>query len=100
MRVYVDSSVVLRVVLGESNRLQAPRITTAVNSELIRVECLRVLDASRSSRSSSAHFDAPKATAFVRRIQQMMVRIVHEVDGAVTGDWRVHGRPVCTIGFG
>ncbi len=45
MKAYLDSSVVLRVVLGEPNRLKAwSRITTAVSSELVRVECLRVLD--------------------------------------------------------
>jgi predicted nucleic acid-binding protein len=50
VRVYVDSSVLLRVVLNESKRLAAwSRITTAVSSELIRVECLRVLDRLRLS---------------------------------------------------
>jgi predicted nucleic acid-binding protein len=42
---YLDASVILRVVLGEPNRLpEWPRITTAVSSELVRVECLRVFD--------------------------------------------------------
>jgi predicted nucleic acid-binding protein len=42
---YVDSSVVLRVVLGERGRLAAwARVTRAVTSEITRVECLRVLD--------------------------------------------------------
>lgn len=50
MRVYVDSSVLLRVVLGEPKRLSAwSRITIAVSSELIRVESLRVLDRIRFS---------------------------------------------------
>jgi len=45
MKVYLDSSVVLRMVLGEPNRLRAwSRITPAISSELVRVECLRVLD--------------------------------------------------------
>ena len=35
----------LRVVLGERNRLKEwSRITRAVSSEIVRVECLRVLD--------------------------------------------------------
>jgi predicted nucleic acid-binding protein len=45
MRVYVESSVVLRVVLGEKGRLAAwSRISDPVTSEITRVECLRTLD--------------------------------------------------------
>lgn len=45
---YVDSSVLLRVVLGEPGRLRAwPTISTAVSSELIRLECLRTIDRAR-----------------------------------------------------
>lgn len=50
MKVYVDSSVVLRVVLGEAGRLaQWSRITSAVTSEIAKVECLRALDRLRLS---------------------------------------------------
>jgi uncharacterized protein len=45
---YVDSSALLRVVLGEPARLTIwPRITTPVSSELIRLECLRTIDRAR-----------------------------------------------------
>jgi uncharacterized protein len=45
MRVYFDSSVVLRVVLGERGRLKEwLRTSEAVTSEITRVECLRALD--------------------------------------------------------
>jgi predicted nucleic acid-binding protein len=45
MRVYFDSSVVLRVVLGERGRLKEwSRASSAVTSEITRVECLRALD--------------------------------------------------------
>lgn len=45
MRVYFDSSVVLRVVLGERGRLKEwSRTSDAVTSEITRVECLRALD--------------------------------------------------------
>lgn len=48
LNVYVDSSVVLRVVLGEPNRLRLwPKITNPVSSELIRLECLRTIDRAR-----------------------------------------------------
>jgi predicted nucleic acid-binding protein len=45
MRIYFDSSVVLRVVLGERGRLKEwSRTSEAVTSEITRVECLRALD--------------------------------------------------------
>lgn len=48
MKVYVDSSVLLRVVLGESGRLRIwPKIDGAVASELIVLECLRTIDRAR-----------------------------------------------------
>lgn len=48
MNMYIDSSVLLRVVLGESGRLNLwSRIETAISSELIRLECLRTIDRAR-----------------------------------------------------
>jgi predicted nucleic acid-binding protein len=48
LNVYVDSSVLLRIVLGEPHRLRIwPTITNAVSSELIRLECLRTIDRAR-----------------------------------------------------
>jgi predicted nucleic acid-binding protein len=48
LNVYVDSSVLLRVVLGEASRLRIwSRITLPVASELIRLECLRTIDRAR-----------------------------------------------------
>lgn len=48
MNVYVDSSVLLRVVLGEPEPLRGwRRIDQAVSSELIRLECLRTIDRAR-----------------------------------------------------
>jgi predicted nucleic acid-binding protein len=48
LNVYVDSSVLLRVVLGEPSRLRIwTKITNAVSSELIRLECLRTIDRAR-----------------------------------------------------
>jgi len=45
VKAYLDSSVLLRVVLGEPKRLpEWSRITEAVTSEIARVECLRALD--------------------------------------------------------
>lgn len=48
MIVYLDSSILLRVVLGEPRPLPIwSRITRALSSELIRVECLRTIDRAR-----------------------------------------------------
>lgn len=45
MRAYLDSSILLRVVLGDARRLSEwSRITSASTNEIARVECLRVLD--------------------------------------------------------
>ncbi len=48
MNAYVDSSVLLRIVLGEPEPLPSwPHIDRAVSSEMIRLECLRTLDQAR-----------------------------------------------------
>lgn len=48
MLAYVDSSVILRVVLREKGRLAVwPRLTGVSTSDLARVECFRVLDRAR-----------------------------------------------------
>lgn len=48
MNVYVDSSVLLRVVLGEPGRLRIwSKIDNPVSSEMIRLECLRTIDRAR-----------------------------------------------------
>ncbi len=48
MNAYIDSSVLLRVILGEPDRLTSwGRIDLAVSSDLIRLECLRTIDRAR-----------------------------------------------------
>ena len=45
MIAYLDSSVLLRIVLGQADRLKEwPKIETGVASALAEVECLRTLD--------------------------------------------------------
>jgi predicted nucleic acid-binding protein len=45
VKVYFDTSVILRAILGEPGRLaEWSRVVTAVTSELTRVESLRALD--------------------------------------------------------
>ncbi len=60
MKAYVDSSVVLRVVMGQPDRLAEWRgITQAVASGLLEVECLRTIDRLRAS----GHFSIEDATS-------------------------------------
>ncbi|MEX0791369.1 MAG: type II toxin-antitoxin system VapC family toxin [Actinomycetota bacterium] len=48
LNAYIDSSVLLRLILSEPQPLEIwSKITTAVSSELIRVECLRTIDRAR-----------------------------------------------------
>jgi predicted nucleic acid-binding protein len=48
MNAYVDSSVLLRVVLGEPGRLKIwSKLTNPMSSELIRLECMRTIDRGR-----------------------------------------------------
>jgi predicted nucleic acid-binding protein len=48
LNAYIDSSVLLRIVLGESEPLPSwDRINLAVSSDLIRLECLRTIDRAR-----------------------------------------------------
>lgn len=50
MNVYLDSSVLLRILLGQPGRLREwSRITGGVASRLVEVECLRVVDRIRLS---------------------------------------------------
>ena len=45
MIAYVDSSVVLRLIMGQTDSLSEwPRISRGVASELVTVECLRTVD--------------------------------------------------------
>ena len=48
MTVYVDTSVLLRVVLAEPGRLRNWKaITRPIASDLVRLECLRTIDRAR-----------------------------------------------------
>lgn len=68
MNVYVDSSIVLRVILGEPGALPGwTRIRRAVSSQLIRLECLRTIDRARI-RLSLADADVAQRRASVLEV--------------------------------
>lgn len=72
MIVYIDSSVLLRIVLGQPGQLREwKRITTGVASGLIEVECLRTLDRLHLSGQLSAQMSAVRRAAVYRVIEAL-----------------------------
>jgi predicted nucleic acid-binding protein len=71
---YVDTSVLLRVVLGQSGRLDAwSSIQTAVSSALVEVESLRTLDRLRLADEVSSEQLAERREAVFRLVEEMEV---------------------------
>ncbi len=67
MTTYVDSSVVLRIVLGQRGQLgEWKKIRTAVASGLLEVECLRTLDRLRAAGHLSVEDAAARRAAVFR----------------------------------
>jgi len=74
MIAYVDSSVLLRVVLGQPRRLKEwKRITRGVASALVEVECLRTLDRLRIAERISDESLAPRREAIYRLVESMEI---------------------------
>lgn len=75
MIAYIDSSVLLRVVLGQPDRLEAwHQIERAVTSALTEVECLRTLD--RRHQQGLLTGDAwPERRGLVIRMLERMERV-------------------------
>jgi predicted nucleic acid-binding protein len=69
---YLDSSVLLRVVLGQRNALKEwDRITLGVASALVEVECLRTLDRLRLARGFTDEAIAERREAIYRLLEAM-----------------------------
>ncbi len=72
MIAYIDSSVLLRVVLGQPGQLpEWKKITTGVASGLIEVECLQTLDRLHLSGHLSAQVSAVRREAVYRIIDAL-----------------------------
>ena len=70
MIAYLDSSVVLRLVLGEEGRLREfERITRGISSLLLKVECLRTIDRLRLSGRIPADEVVPRMAAVHRFLE-------------------------------
>jgi predicted nucleic acid-binding protein len=72
LNVYVDASVLLRVVFGEAGRVRIwPRIEVAVASELVMVECLRTIDRARILRGLDDREVARRRTAVYETLDRI-----------------------------
>jgi predicted nucleic acid-binding protein len=71
---YLDSSVVLRVVLGQRNRLKEwKQVREGVASALVEVECLRTLDRLRLRAEISDRALAVRREAIFRLLEEVSV---------------------------
>jgi len=69
VNVYVDSSVLLRVVLEEAGRLRDwHRIERPISSQLIRLECLRTIDRARLRLSLTDEETAKRRAAVLEQL--------------------------------
>lgn len=74
MIAYVDSSVLLRVVLGQRNALREwPTIERGIASALVQVECLRTLDRLRIQQRIAEESIAERREAVYTVIETMEV---------------------------
>jgi predicted nucleic acid-binding protein len=79
--VYVDASILLRVVLGQSNALADWRkIRRGISSTLIRTECLRTLD---RLRLTSALSDVDMSRHRAKLISVLNAMDLVELDASV-----------------
>lgn len=77
LNVYVDSSVLLRVVFGEPGRLKIwPKIENPVSSELIRLECLRTIDRARIRLGLTDEAVAQRRAALLESIDTFALIVV------------------------
>lgn len=74
MTAYLDSSVILRVVLGQPDRWKEwAQVDTGVTSALAEVECLRTLDRLRLSENLAEEEIALRREAVYRLLEEMTV---------------------------
>lgn len=74
MIAYVDSSVLLRIVLGQRRALTSWRaMQTAVSSRLVEVECLRALDRLRLRSAVSGEQIAARREAVFRFLRAVEI---------------------------
>ncbi len=74
MIAYLDSSVFLRLILGQSDQLaEWPEVSAGVTSALSEVECLRTLDRLRIQRAVSDQVIATRREAVFRFMRSVEI---------------------------
>ncbi|MGH7149773.1 MAG: type II toxin-antitoxin system VapC family toxin, partial [Planctomycetota bacterium] len=74
MKAYVDSSVVLRLVLGQEDRLaEWGELDALVVSALVQVECLRTIDRARHREGVSPEEAVSRREAVFRLLEEAQV---------------------------
>lgn len=73
MTTYVDASVLLRIVLGETDQLASWDTIDPVSSELIRVETLRVIDRYRLIQAMDDAAVAERRSAVLETITRFTI---------------------------
>jgi antitoxin (DNA-binding transcriptional repressor) of toxin-antitoxin stability system len=105
---YVDSSVALRIVLGEFHALTSwPRIERSVSSELVRVERLRTVDRHVRDRQPSrkkcatlcamSERDAGRRRVGVRELRQNLSVYLRDVKAGESLDVTERGHVVARL---
>lgn len=86
MNVYLDSSVLLRILLGQTGRLREwTHIKAGVASRLVEVECLRVLDRLRLSGAADDELLADQREALFRLTDMLdVVEVTPAILGAAS----------------
>lgn len=81
MIAYIDSSVLLRVVLGQGNSLKEwGRVNRGIASALVEIECLRTLDRLRLAERLSDEMIAERRGAVYRLMEAMEIaELTHPV---------------------
>ena len=81
MIAYLDSSVLLRVILGQRDALKEwERVSQGIASALVEVECLRTLDRLRLTENFADEVIAERREAVFRLMESMeVVEITHPV---------------------
>ena len=92
MIAYLDSSVLLRVVLGQRDALKEwGRVTQGIVSALAEVECLRTLDRLRSAQGFANEVIAEQREAVYRLLEAMeIVEITYPVLSRAAHHFRRH----------
>ncbi len=80
MNAYVDSSILIRLLFGQPNRLaQWSAITRAISSELVRVECLRTIDRTAIRGELAAETVAQSRSAALDLVDRLVLVPVSSV---------------------